>query len=247
MHEKFLEFTQEDKILLVTLHNPPENKLTSELFLKLRSRRNLFLSSDIDLIIFSGGKGDIFSKGFDLEYLKACANHQQMKAHLADYNEMYSFIEGLSKPVIAAINGHCLGGGLELALVCHYRLCTEKARLGLPEVSLGVIPGLGGVHRLAKLVGYAKALEMITMGDIITSSEALRINLVNRIFPKEGFMSHVLRFAETLLMADQKRVREVIRLLRESEKRNQKENIDAAINSFTHLYFTKRGTKSKAD
>ena len=156
MQEKFLELTQEDKILLVTLNNPPENKLTSELFLELHSCRDLFLSPDIDLIIFSG-KGNIFSKGFDLEYMKVCADPQQMKAHLTYYNEIYTFIKNLPKPVIAAINGHCLGGGLELALLCHFRLCTQKARLGLPEVSIGVIPGLGGVHRLAKGVGQASA------------------------------------------------------------------------------------------
>jgi len=237
--EKFLELTQEERILLITLNNPPENKLTSELFLELHSCRDLFLSPDIDLIIFSG-KGNIFSKGFDLEYMKACADPQQMKAHLTYYNEIYTFIENLPKPVIAAINGHCLGGGLELALVCHFRLCTQKARLGLPEVSIGVIHGLGGVHRLAKVVGQAKALEMITMGDIVTASEALRIGLVNRTFPKEDFMSHVLRFAKTLLMVDQKRIREIIRLLSEAEEKNEKENIKATIDSFTHLYFPKR-------
>jgi enoyl-CoA hydratase len=97
-------------------------------------------------------------------------------------------IETLGKPVIAAINGFCLGGGLELALSCHVRVAAEGAKLGLPEVTLGAIPGYGGTQRLARLVGRGLASEMILTGDPIDASEALRIGLVNRVVPREALL-----------------------------------------------------------
>ncbi|MEW6377998.1 MAG: enoyl-CoA hydratase/isomerase family protein [bacterium] len=234
--KKFLELAQEDRILIVTLSNPPENKLNNELFLELNTCRYLFLSPDVDLIIFTG-RGNWFSKGFDLGLIRACSDPQVLREHLAFTNKVYAFIESLEKPVIAAINGHCLGGGLELALVCHLRLCSEKARLGLPELSVGIIPGLGGVHRLTKAVGQAKAFEMIALGDVISASEALRINLVNRVLPREDFMRHVLGLARTLLMADRNRLRDVIRLIRNSGNKSEQENISAVIDSFVNICF----------
>jgi len=239
--KKFLTLAEEDRILTITINNPPENKLNNEIFLEFNTCRSLILSPDIDLIIFTG-QGNIFSKGFDLNIIRTCPDPHVLREHLTFLNETYAFIESLHKPVIAAINGHCLGGGLELALVCHLRLCSEKARLGLPELSMGIIPGLGGVHRLAKVVGQAKAFEMIAMGDVISASEALRINLVNRVLPKEKFMSGVLRIAKTLLMVDQGRLREVIRLLRNCQvsgyaRFNEQENINAIIDSFVSICF----------
>jgi len=238
--KKFLKLSEEDRILTITLDNPPENKLNNEIFLEFNTCRSLILSPDIDLIILTG-QGNLFSKGFDLNIIRSCTDPHLLREHLTFINEAYAFIESLPKPVIAAINGHCLGGGLELALVCHLRLCSEKARLGLPELSMGIIPGLGGVHRLAKGVGQAKAFEMIAMGDVISASEALRINLVNRLLPKEDFMHAVLRIARTLLMVDQNRLREVIRLLRNCQINDEQENINAIIDSFVNICFTREG------
>jgi len=228
-------FTREGRILIITLDDPPENKVTHELFLEFNTHRSLLASPDIDLVIFTG-QGNIFSKGFDLQSIDENISPQVLGEQLTFMNEMYAFIESLDKPVLAAMNGHCLGGGLELALTCHMRLCSDKARLGLPEVSIGIIPGLGGIHRLARVVGQSKALEMITFGDVIPASEALRINLVNRLLPREGFMSHVMRLARTLLMANQNHVREVIRLLRQAEMNNDQQNIRAAVESFVHIF-----------
>lgn len=102
---------------------------------------------------------------------------------------VFRAIERFPKPVIAAINGFALGGGCELALACHIRIASEKAQLGLPEVTLGIIPGYGGTQRMARLLGKGKALELILTGDRISAAEAERIGLVNKVVPAEELMS----------------------------------------------------------
>ena len=108
-------------------------------------------------------------------------------------------IETLGKPVIAAINGFALGGGCELALACHMRFASENAKLGLPEVGLGIIPGYGGTQRLPRIVGLGRALELITTGNMIDAQEALRIGLVNRVFPQADLIPACEKIAQTIL------------------------------------------------
>lgn len=101
---------------------------------------------------------------------------------------VFDAIENCPKPVIAAINGFALGGGLELALACHIRIAADSAKLGLPEVTLGLIPGYGGTQRLTRLVGKGKAIEMITTAEMISASEAEKIGLVNHVVPMESLL-----------------------------------------------------------
>jgi enoyl-CoA hydratase len=107
-------------------------------------------------------------------------------------------IDGLGKPVIAAVNGFALGGGLELALACHMRVASETARLGLPEVGLGIIPGYGGTQRLARLVGKGRAIEIVLTGRQIEMEEALLMGLVNRVVPPADLMENALILARTI-------------------------------------------------
>ena len=141
----------------------------------------------------------------------------------------------MTKPVIAAVNGPCFGAGLELALACHIRLCSEKARLGLPELSIGVIPGLGGVERLIRVIGEAKAIEMILLGDIISAPRALELNLVNRVFPKKDFFPRVLLFVRTLLATSKEAIEEVLRLFALSRPAREEKNILDAAEAFVRL------------
>ncbi|HXG59054.1 MAG TPA: enoyl-CoA hydratase-related protein [Thermoanaerobaculia bacterium] len=108
-------------------------------------------------------------------------------------------IERFPKPVIAAINGFALGGGCELALACHIRIASEKAQIGLPEVTLGIIPGYGGTQRMARLVGKAKALELICTGDRISAAEAERIGLVNKVVPHDQLMAAAEEMARRIM------------------------------------------------
>ena len=113
--------------------------------------------------------------------------------------EILSLIERFPKPVIAAINGFALGGGCELALACHIRIASEKAQIGLPEVTLGIIPGYGGTQRMARLLGKGKALELICTGDRVGAAEAERIGLVNKVVPPEQLIPAAEEMARKIM------------------------------------------------
>jgi enoyl-CoA hydratase/carnithine racemase len=136
---------------------------------------------------------------------------------------------------VAAVNGACLGGGLELALACHIRVCSEKARLGLPELSVGLVPGLGGIPRLVRVVGEAKALEMMLLGDIVSADDALRMHLVSRVFPRNGFRDRVLAFVRTILATRQEGLRELLALVPEMRGRPEAEAIRLAGEGFARV------------
>jgi 3-hydroxyacyl-CoA dehydrogenase/enoyl-CoA hydratase/3-hydroxybutyryl-CoA epimerase len=148
---------------------------------------------DLKGVLIASAKPDIFIAGADIKEIENMKSYSEAEAIVKKGQKILNALEGLNVPTVALINGVCLGGGLELALVCDYRLAgfDNRVKLGLPEVKLGVIPGFGGTKRLARLVGLRKALEMILSGDPISSSEALKIGLVdtlasgNRLF-EEG-------------------------------------------------------------
>ena len=141
----------------------------------------------IKAVIVTGGGEKAFVAGADITELA-----QKTPITGKDTSQrgqfIFSFIERFPKPVIAAINGFALGGGCELALACHIRIASDKAQIGLPEVSLGIIPGYGGTQRMARLLGKGKALELICTGDRIGADEALRIGLVNKVVPGDQLL-----------------------------------------------------------
>ncbi|MDY7034971.1 MAG: enoyl-CoA hydratase/isomerase family protein [Thermodesulfobacteriota bacterium] len=235
----YLEISTEGRILIFTINNPPHNYLPGAIFKEFESCRELMLSSDADAIIFTG-KGNVFSKGADIEEIKS-DNRKPDRETLRFGNEMLSFISRLHKPVIAAINGPCMGAGLELALACHVRLCSEKARLGLPEVSMGIIPGLGGIQRLIRVVGEARAMEMILLGDIISASRALELNLVSRVLPKTDFFPRVLFFVKTILAVPGEALKEALRLVAMARPENEDNNIIRAAETFARMISGRKG------
>ena len=231
-----LKITSEDGILIATINNPPNNYLPIKFFQELHDCCELFLSPKVAAVIFTG-KGNVFSKGVDLQKLRA--RRSVFDHSIVQFgNQIFTFINQMKKPVIAAINGSCFGGGLELALACHLRLCSEKARLGLPELSIGIIPGLGGIHRLIRIIGEAKALEMILLGDMISASRSLELNLVSRVFPAKNFFPKVLIFVRTLLAARGQAIEEVLRLVALSRDDREEKNVLKAAESFAQLLST---------
>lgn len=179
-----------DGVTVVTINRPKKlNALNSETIKELHQVFTV-LNNDVETrVVLLTGAGKAFVAGADISEF-AHFNKQQ-GAMLAETGQksVFDFIENLSKPVIAVINGFALGGGLELAMACHFRIAVQDAKMGLPEVSLGVIPGYGGTQRLPQLVGKGKALEIITTARMITGEEALKVGLVNYAVAQDELMS----------------------------------------------------------
>lgn len=143
---------------------------------------------DIRVILLSGSGEKAFVAGADISEFSDFGVEEGGELARKGQRSLFDYLENLSTPVIAAINGFALGGGLELAMACHIRIAGENAKMGLPEVSLGLIPGYGGTQRLPQLVGKGKALEMILTGAMIGAQEALDYGLVNHVVPNDELM-----------------------------------------------------------
>jgi len=232
--DRAVEVVTSERILKVTLANPPDNRLTPAIVEGLNDAMSRFESGDPDVLLITGSKRT-FSKGFDVDVIKSYREPSELRTVLGLCNAVFTRIARSPKLTVAAINGACMGGGLELAMACHLRVCTEKTRLGLPEVWLNLIPGLGGFYRLAGLVGAAKAFELVALGDLIHAEEALRLNLVTRVFPDDGFPERVASFLGALLAADQKVIRELIRLAACRTTLGEDANLNQAADSFVEL------------
>jgi len=160
----------------------------------------LIADPKLQTAILTGAGDKAFCAGADLKSLIPAYHHAAREGGAADWNFGGGLARGLDipKPIIAAINGHCLAGGLEMALACDIRLCTPNARFGLAEVKWGIIPGAGGTQRLPRAVPLSWALEMILTGDPITAEEAFRIGLVNRVVPAEALLASARALAERI-------------------------------------------------
>ncbi|MGD2103877.1 MAG: enoyl-CoA hydratase-related protein, partial [Anaerolineae bacterium] len=144
-------------------------------------------------------------------------------------------IETSSKPVIAAINGFCLGGGLELAMACHMRICSDRARLGQPEINLGLIPGWGGTQRLPRIVGKGKALEMILTGDMVTAQEAYRIGLVNKVVPAGAILKEARGLARKIVSKSSCCIAAALRAVTAGLETDIEEGLDREKEQFVRL------------
>lgn len=186
-----------EDIAILKLCDPPANALTYDMVKQLE---NLFielsLTPAVKCIILTGQGERFFSGGVNIGMLRSACNHYNSNFILYA-SEVFRFIEDMNKPVIAAINGHITGGGLELALVATKRIAVDKTyNFGFPEVRLGVIPGLGGTQRLSKLVGIQTALELITQGEFVSPERAVQLGIIESLYPAENFLPNTVEFAK---------------------------------------------------
>jgi enoyl-CoA hydratase len=179
-----------DGILIITIDRPKVlNALNAQTVSEIGQAFEAARDDDsVKCVIVTGGGEKAFVAGADIGEL-AQMTPITGKATAEKGQKVFRAIERFPKPVIAAINGFALGGGCELALACHMRIASENAKLGLPEVTLGIIPGYGGTQRMARLLGKGKALELILTGDRIGAEEAERIGLVNKVVPADQLMA----------------------------------------------------------
>ena len=191
-----VEYRKEGNVAVFLLTDPPANTYTHEMMRQLdecilRAR----FDNDVQVIVIRGAGEKFFSAGANIKMLNE-ADPVFKYYFCLHANETLSRLEQTPKLVIAAINGHCVGGGLEIAMAADIRIArAEAGKIGLPEVNLGVLPGTGGTQRLARIVGKAKAIELMVTGRSFSFEEAEKMNLVNHVLPKDDWWDSVMLYA----------------------------------------------------
>lgn len=189
-----------DHVRVITINRPDQlNALNRATIAELdKALNDAEADKSVRVVIITGSGAKAFVAGADIKEF-ADFSTADGKALSADgHKKLFDHVEQLNKPVIAAVNGFALGGGLELAMSCHFRIASETARMGLPEVTLGVIPGYGGTQRLPRLVGKGKAMEMIFTGGMINAADALQWGLVNQVVPADHLLSTCMELASRI-------------------------------------------------
>jgi enoyl-CoA hydratase/carnithine racemase len=187
---EFVRWSAADGVATVIIDRPPLNPLSHGTKAELLAcLEEIAADHGVRCLILHGAGGRAFSVGADIKEFPEMVARHGVRDHAVQEHTLYNRIDFFPIPTIAAIEGHCLGGGLELALACDLRIAGDSARLGLPEVKLGVFPGGGGTERLPRLIGESRARELIYTGEPVDVREAWRLGLVNRIVPSGGALT----------------------------------------------------------
>ena len=201
MNFKNILVNQENGIATVTINRPTKlnalNKLTIEELHEALVQ--IEMQETIKVVILTGSREKAFVAGADISEFAHFSVNDGGRLAAKGQEMVFDSIENFSKPVIAAVNGFALGGGLELAMACHFRMASDNAKMGLPEVSLGVIPGYGGTQRLPQLVGKGKAMELIMTAGMISADEALNCGLVNHVTTPEDLLPLTQKIAHKIM------------------------------------------------
>ena len=224
MDFKNIIFEKKGNLAIITLNRPDKlNALNNELFDELDDAITFIeLDKNIRFVIVTGSGDKAFAAGADIQEL----HNAQSTKHFSEHgSKVMARLEQLNIPVVAAINGFALGGGLELALSCHIRFASDKAKLGQPEVNLGIIPGYGATQRLPRIVGKAKAMELIISAKTIDAQTAKEIGLLNVVFPHSELIDKTIEFANLVLSKAPIAVSAAIECIQMSDKLSLQEGL----------------------
>src|SRR5512136_1662426 len=188
-----VEITQ--GVAILKLNNPPVNQLSKPFVEEMKEAlMSAYGDNEIKAVILTGTEKN-FIAGADITEIQQVRDRDSLLPLVMENNRFLNSIEQGPKPVIAALNGNSLGGGLEIAMACHYRIAAQGIQIGQPEVQIGLIPGAGGTQRLARLVGFADALTMITTGNPISAEEGLKKGALDQVVPAGELLNQALKAA----------------------------------------------------
>ncbi|MBQ4913550.1 enoyl-CoA hydratase/isomerase family protein [Maribacter sp. MMG018] len=192
--------TKKEVVATVVINRPKKlNALNKETIQELHEAISaLNDDEDVKVIVLTGSGEKAFVAGADISEFADFSMEEGQKLAAKGQKLLFDFVESMSKPVIAAVNGFALGGGLELAMACHFRIASDNAKMGLPEVSLGLIPGYGGTQRLPQLVGKGRAMEMIMTAGMISAEQAKNYGLVNHVTSQEDLLPLCYKIADKI-------------------------------------------------
>ncbi|MBO4233619.1 enoyl-CoA hydratase [Riemerella anatipestifer] len=232
---QYIIIEKEGKIATITINRPESLNALNATTIKELSTALDELESDqnIRVIILTGSGAKSFVAGADIKEFSDFNTPKAEELARTGQNTLFNKIEQLKKPVIAAVNGFALGGGLELAMACHIRYASDNAKLGLPEVTLGLIPGYGGTQRLPKLVGKGIANEMIFSAKMISAEKAKEIGLVNEVFSQEELLPQTKLLAEAIAKNSPQGISKAIKAVNASDSNN---GYEVEIKAFGELF-----------
>ena len=216
MEYTLLKLANQDGVLWITIDRPDKlNALNHQTMQELKAAFESFAADDsVKAVIVTGAGDKAFVAGADIGEIQALDAASGEKFCLEGH-AIFTLIETLPKPVIAAVNGFALGGGCELAMACHIRLASEKAVFGQPEVKLGITPGYGGTQRLPRLVGKGKAMQMVLSGGMVKAADARTFGLVEEVYPPEELLAKAEELARIIMNMGPVAVATAIRAINE--------------------------------
>ena len=235
MNYEMIIVEKKDKIGIITINRPKSlNALNAQTLEELSTAlTEINTDQSIRAVIITGSGEKSFVAGADItEFTELNASKAEDLSRNGQ-NNVFDKVENLNKPVIAAVNGFALGGGLELAMACHIRYASDNAKLGLPEVTLGLIPGYGGTQRLPQLVGKGLANEMIFSAKMISAERAKEIGLVNEVFSQEELLVKAEELANTIAKNSPMAIERAIAAVNKS---NQANGYESEIKNFGELF-----------
>lgn len=218
---------------VLSIHNPPENLIEEPEFIKKKQLDKFFHDKELKGIIIRG-TGRHFSAGADMKSLKKLTQDESLLLkNMSEGKDIIRIIESMDIPVVAVISGVCFGAGLEIALACHIRICSENALFAFPETNYGIMPGLGGTVMLTKLIGQGKSAEIILSGDMVGAQKALELKLTDHVVPLKDLIAFSMSFMERLTFD---RDINVIRSVMKSIHNAQTLSFDNALEEETKLF-----------
>lgn len=235
---EYLNWSHEDRIATVKINRPPANALSSGLIKELSGVLDEIEPNEDIRVILIHGEGRFFSAGADIKEFTTVTSRDDFSRLGLNGQELFDRMENFPKPIIAAIHGAALGGGLELAMACHFRIVSEKAKLGLPELQLGIIPGFAGTQRLPRYVGSARAAEMMFTSDPITGTEAVQYGLANHAFPEEELLEKAYSIANKIAKKSPVSIKATIELLNYSKTKEFYSGVKREAELFGEVFAT---------
>lgn len=229
----------EDDFATLIINRPNKlNALNRETIQELHEAfKELDADKEVKVVILTGSGEKAFVAGADISEFSEFSVEQGTKLAADGQKILFDFVENLSTPVIAAVNGFALGGGLELAMACHFRVASHNARMGLPEVSLGLIPGYGGTQRLPQLIGKGRAMELIMTASMIDVDRALSYGLVNHVVSQEELLPYCLKVAKKIANNSPVAISHAIKVVNAGFKTNVN-GYDSEIEAFGNCFGT---------
>jgi enoyl-CoA hydratase len=236
--------TLENGIFTITINRPDKlNALNKQVFTDLDAAIDeVYSNADIKTVIITGAGPKAFVAGADITEFGGLSKDEAM-ALAKRGQDVFFKIENCKKPIVAAVNGFALGGGCELTMACHFRLCSENAKFGQPEVNLGLIPGYGGTQRLTQLVGKGKSLELQMTAQLIDANEALHLGLVNHVCTAESLLERTKDILNVIMSKAPIAIGKIIEcvnvaVVSDSAYTNGKSGYDKEIEAFGDCFIT---------